>query len=34
MRSAILAALFLAAPVLAAEEKSMVKEIPTKDLGS
>ncbi|VTR90857.1 unnamed protein product [Gemmata massiliana] len=32
MRSAILAALFLAAPVLAAEEKSVVKEIPTKDL--
>ncbi|MBP3958159.1 hypothetical protein J8F10_23160 [Gemmata sp. G18] len=32
MRSAILATLFLAAPVLAAEEKSVVKEIPTKDL--
>ncbi len=32
MRGAILAVVFLAAPVLAAEEKSVVKEIPTKDL--
>ncbi len=32
MRSAILAAVFLAAPVLAAEDKPVVKEIPTKDL--
>ncbi len=32
MRSAILAAVFLAAPVLAAEDKLVVREIPTKDL--
>ncbi len=32
MRIAILAAVFLAAPVLAAEDKPVVKEIATKDL--
>lgn len=32
MRTAMLVALFLAAPVLAADEKPAVKEIPTKDL--
>ncbi len=32
MRSAIVAAVFLAAPVLAADEKPVVKEIATKDL--
>lgn len=32
MRSAILAAVFLAAPALAADDKPVVKEIPTKDL--